>query len=121
MTNQAEVADFLRSFKLAIEFGRCQFIGRPRTDQDLADLNLTRKQAMDIICTLTPDNYSEGPNPDDTDTNRSVWVFGCLVDSVEVYVKLRLNPTSGNALPRGSVWSFHEAEFPMRYPLRGGA
>ena len=119
MTNRVEVADFLRSFKLAIEFGCCHFIGRPRTDQDLADLNLTRKLAMDTVCTLTPDNYCSGPVPDDTDAKKMVWVFGCDVDGVEVYVKLRLNPTGGNGISRGSIWSFHKAQYPMRYPLRG--
>ena len=116
-----EVLDFLTNFKLAIQYDRCQFIGRPDTDQNLIDLNLTRKQALEIICELTPDDYSSGPEQDDTDTEKSVWKFGYDHEGNEVYIKLRLNSTPENELPRGVVWSFHTAEHPMRYPLRGGA
>jgi hypothetical protein len=118
---RAEVAEFLTAFKLAIEYERCQFIGRPRTDQDLIDLNQTRQLAMDVIRGLTPDNYSAGPAPDDTDSGKKVWVFGCHIEGTEVYIKLRLNPTKRGEMPRGSIWSFHKAEHRMRYPLRGGA
>lgn len=113
------VAAFLESFKLAIEYGRCGFKGRPRTEQDLIDLNLTHTLALDQILQLAPENYSAGPTPDDTDRTRDVWVFGCVVDETEVYIKLRLNPGKRGEMPRGTVWSFHKAEFPLRYPLRG--
>jgi len=48
-------------------------------------------------------------------------VFGCDIAGTEVYIKLRLNPTKRGEMPRGSIWSFHKAEHPVRYPLRGGA
>ena len=120
MATWEEVREFLMTFKLGIEYGCCQFIGRPRTDQELICLNLTRNQAFDIICLLTPDNYSSGPHPDDTDRTKDVWVFGYEHDGVEVYIKLRLAPASGAHWPRGAVWSFHRAQHPMRYPLRRG-
>lgn len=121
MATQEEASYFLTSFKLAIEYGRCQFVGRPRTDQDLSDLNMNRKEAFETICSLTPDNYSSGPLPDDTDPDKDLWVFGCDHEGFEVYVKLRLHPTPRGQMPRGAVWSFHKAEHPMRYPLRRGA
>jgi hypothetical protein len=67
MPTRQEVHEFLRSFKLAIDFDRCRFRDRTRTEQDLVDLNLTRRQAMELICELTPDHYCKGPEPDDTD------------------------------------------------------
>jgi hypothetical protein len=62
--------------------------GRPRTEQDLSDLGLIRKQAFDIICSLTPDCYSSGPQPDDTNHSKDVWVFGFDHDGDEIYIKL---------------------------------
>ncbi|MBX3356467.1 MAG: hypothetical protein KF724_12295 [Phycisphaeraceae bacterium] len=115
------VSEFLTAFKLAIDYERCEFRGRPRTEQDLIDLNLTRRLALEQICRLTPSNYSAGPTPDDTDQSRDVWIFGCDLEGTEVYIKLRLNPTKPRELPRGTVWSFHKAQHPMRYPLRGAS
>jgi hypothetical protein len=119
--SREDVLKFLTAFKLAIEYERCAFRSRSQTDQDLIDLNLTRRHALDAICALTPDNYSAGPRPDDTDETKEVWIFGYDHEGTEVYVKLRLNPPRRNEMPRGVVWSFHKAAHPMRYPSRGGA
>lgn len=73
-----------------------------------------------MICQLVPENYSSGPTPDDTDQGKEVWVFGSELEGTEVYIKLRLSPTKRGEMPRGAVWSFHEAENRMRYPLKGG-
>lgn len=107
-------------FKLAIQYRRWGFRGRDRTEQDLINLNLTRQQAAEIICGLTPANYVSGPSPDDVDATKSVWVFGHQHERTEVYIKLRLNEGSGQQLPHGIVWSFHAADHPMTYPMRGG-
>jgi len=120
MATRSDAREFLASFKLAIEFDRWGFKARDRTEQDLIGLNLTRRQAAEIICSLTPDNYCRGPEPDDTDPAKEVWVFGYDHEGTEVYIKLRLNPTRGDEMPRGTVWSFHAAEHQLRYPLRGG-
>lgn len=120
MPTRQEVREFLRAFKLAIGYERWHFKGRDRTEQDLINLNLTGRQAVEIICGLTPADYSAGPEPDDTDSTKDVWVFGYDHEGTEVYIKLRLNPMPGRQLPRGTVWSFHAAEHPMTYPLRTG-
>ena len=121
LPSREEVREFLTAFKLAIDYGRCAFRGRPRTDQDLINLNLTRQQALEVVCALTPDDYSAGPRPDDSDETKQVWIFGYDHEGADVYVKLRLNPAKPNEMPHGIVWSFHRAEHPMRYPFRGGA
>lgn len=113
-----DIAEFLSAVKLAIGYERCLFRGRPRTEQDLLELNLTRKLALAELYRLTPANYSSGPRPDDTDLSKEVWIFGLDLEGVEVYVKLRLNPTKPSEMPRATVWSFHRADRPMRYPLR---
>jgi hypothetical protein len=119
--SRQEIGEFLTSFKLSIDYGRCTFIGRQRTDQDLIDLNLTRRQALEAVCALQPDDYVDGPRRDDSDESKEVWIFGYNHEGTEVYVKLRLNPTRRNEIPRGTVWSLHKAEYRLRYPFRGGA
>lgn len=116
-----DVSDFLAAFKRAIDYRRCSFVPRQRLEQDLIDLNLTRNLALEIICSLTPENYSSGPMPDDTDSTKEIWIFGFNYEGTEVYIKLRLLPQSGKELPCGSVWSFHRSAHSMTYPLQGGA
>lgn len=115
----ATVSEFLERFRLTIEFNRCDVI-RGQVDQDLAALNLIRKQAFDFIKRLTIANYCSGPVPDDTDNSKAVWIFGIELDGREIYVKLRLAESRKNEIPRGSIWSFHPAKHPMKYPLREG-
>jgi len=116
------IAEYLAAAKLAIDYGRAAFRDRRRTEADLEALELTRAAAFDVIRRLTPENYVSGPSPDDTDQSKEVWVFGVELAAgrarSEVYVKLRLVPGPRHEIPRMSVWSFHIAEHPMRYPLR---
>jgi hypothetical protein len=116
-TSREDVADFLNRFKFAVQARLCSFVPRPRLSNDLARLNLTENAALDLICSLTPENYSSGPMPDDTDQSKEVWIFDYALDDTELYIKLRLVPQKGGP-ERGSVWSFHKAERPLKYPLR---
>ena len=50
MPAHQEVLEFLTAFKLAIGYERWHFKGRDRTEQDLINLNLTGRQAVEIIC-----------------------------------------------------------------------
>jgi len=119
MPTRREVSEFLTQFKLSIEYERCYFKDRNRLEQDLINLNLIRKQAMEIICNLSPDNYSKGPEPDDTDQTKDIWVFGYQLEDTVVYIKLRLNPAAKDEMPRGTIWSFHAAEYKLKFPLQG--
>ncbi|MHB8974705.1 MAG: hypothetical protein ACYC3X_30110 [Pirellulaceae bacterium] len=121
MPTRQEVASFLGDFKAALSLGYVHWINRAdQTKVSLSGLGITRNQAFDYLHSLTPDNYSKGPEPDDFDETRQVWIFGCDVDGTEAYLKLTMKPdprrkTVVNAL----IWSFHAAEHPLKYPLRG--
>lgn len=65
MPTRQEVREFLTAFKLAIGHERWNFKGRERTEQDLINLNLTGRQVAEIICGLTPTDYSAGPHRPD--------------------------------------------------------
>ncbi len=122
MTKRDEVAEVLQAFKLSIEYCRCDFVPRSSRsiDQDLSDLNITRTQALEEICSLVPSSYCKGPEPDDLEPEKDIWIFGSEINGVQVYIKLRLIKPKRGGLPRCAVWSFHKAEHPMSYPLREG-
>jgi hypothetical protein len=70
----------------------------------------------DYLLGLTPDNYSKGPEPD---AQRDVWFFGCDVEGTEAYIKLALERDKRRrTVVHAVVWSFHAAEYPVKYPLR---
>ena len=120
MATRQEVSEFLREFKTALSFGHVHWV--QRTDQTrahLAGLDMTLQEAMDCLQELTPDHYARGPDADDFKPDRQLWVFGFEASGTEAYIKVALQPdprrkTVVNAL----IWSFHVADYPMRYPLR---
>lgn len=103
-------------------FGKFHVRDREKNIQALADLGLTILEMKEILAGLVPENYSSGPSPDDTDASKEVWVFGYRMETKEIYIKLRLSPGKGrDSFDQALVWSFHEAEFSMKFPLLGGA
>ena len=70
---------------------------------------------------LEPEDYVAGPKPDDRDDTKEVWEFGTSVERTEVYIKVRVaQDPRRKSIYRALVWSFHAAEYPMKYPLRRG-
>ena len=82
---------------------------------------MTPTERRETVLGLEPEDYVAGPEPDETDPSKDIWVFGKSVRGRTVYIKLRVvdDPRRKNAR-RALVWSFHPAEHPMKYPLRGG-
>ena len=122
MTSRDEVVDFLYQFKSCLLLGQsfCLVKGRPENRQGLIDLGLTPDDRQELLMGLVPEDYNSGPMPDDTDATKDVWVFGKEVEGTEVYIKLRIaTDPRRKGVFRAMVWSFHPAEFPMKYPLRG--
>ena len=119
MPTRQEAAEFLSEFKSAVRLGFVRWLKRNSEKQHLIDLNITEKQALRILNALTPDNYCKGPEPDDLNASRSVWVFGAEVESVEAYIKIATQPDNRrHSVTHALIWSFHPAEHPLRYPLR---
>ncbi|MEN6493142.1 MAG: hypothetical protein ABFD16_02515 [Thermoguttaceae bacterium] len=120
MPTRQEVAEFLAEFKAAVSLGYVHWLPRPADRQHLIDLGITQNQALECIQHLTPDNYCKGPEPDDTKPDRCVWVFGDDIGGVEAYIKLALQPDKRKRhVTHAMIWSFHKADYPLKYPLRG--
>lgn len=119
MATRVEVEAFLEQFRLCNSFGSAiRFRATPKNIRDLAKLNMTQAQAADAILRLTFENYSKGPEEDYDDEGKAIWVFGYFEGEKEVYIKLRLDPNHPFSKPL--VRSFHLAEHPLAYPLKGG-
>ncbi|MCE5254192.1 MAG: hypothetical protein LLG45_08325 [Actinomycetia bacterium] len=83
----------------------------------LATLGLDLGDAKERVMGLTPEDYVEGPDPDDKRPGDEVWVFGLEIGGQEVYVKVCVlsEPLLCTCI------SFHLADRPLKYPLRARA
>lgn len=121
MTTRQDVAEFLNLFKGAVMMAHFHVKNREKNIQGLLDLGMSVQERMEVILGLTPEDYMAGPKPDDTDPQKEIWEFGREVEGTHVYIKLRVaQDRKKRNVYHAIVWSFHPAEFPMRYPLRGG-
>ncbi len=120
MAARDEVVSLLNLFKGCVILGRYIVKDKQKNRQGLIDLGITPDQRREVLLGLTPENYHAGPKPDDTDDTKEVWEFGQDVEGVEVYIKVRVvqDPRKKSVF-HATVWSFHPAEHPMKYPLRG--
>ncbi len=123
MATREQVAQFLRDFKAALTLGHVRWLERAAEGKaHLSGLDISRNRAIEYLVSLTPDNYSKGPEPDDFQPEENVWVFGCGVEGTEAYIKLKLQPDPRRrTVVHAVIWSFHAAEHPMRFPLRGSS
>ncbi len=98
----------------AVAAGRMHVVHRRRHRHGLARLNLAGSCIRDTLRSLHARDIRAGPLCDHHDHAREVWVFGPVIESVEMYVKVAIGRTSPGGLPQVVVWSFHPAMHPMR-------
>ena len=120
MPERRDVAQFLNDFKAAVSLEYVCWLRRmDDAKEHLSGLQINRNEAIEILHGLTADNYCRGPEPDDFEPNRDIWIFGWDVAGTEAYIKLTLqqDPRRRTVI-HAVIWSFHAAEHPLRYPLR---
>lgn len=113
------VRQFLQDFKRAATEGknRTEVWSREKNVNALIELGLSERKRDDIILALKPEDYCEGPMPDENaERGGEVWVFGTEVRGEQVYIKLKVTGT--DPLRHAICISFHKAQHPMRYPFR---
>lgn len=120
MPTRPTVARFLDEFKAALTLGYVRWLRRSAEGKaHLSGLGITQNQAIRCLQLLTPDNYCKGPEPDDFEPTRDVWIFGSDVAGTDAYIKLTLQPDpKKRTVVYAVIWAFHAAEYPMQYPLR---
>lgn len=113
-----QICQFLSLFKQASE-KELYVPNRDKNRDFLARHGFTIQDRKDVIAGLQLKNYAKGPEPDDKDPAgpKNIWVFGVQYEGIAIYIKLKLIEES-NHVNRAIVISFHEAEYPMRFPYR---
>jgi len=109
-----EVRDFLLHFKIAMTQHRGSiFEYRDKNLASLAKLGMLLGDAQEIIRSLTPEDYCQGPLDDNRGGPHKWWVFGPVREGVQFYIKLALiSPKQVRCK------SFHEAEAPLERPYQ---
>jgi hypothetical protein len=78
-------------------------------------MGLNKQTQKDEIFSLTVEDYVSGPNPD-KDLPGQIWVFGKMIEGIEVYIKLKIDLTDKGKIAK--CISFHSAEYELRYPYK---
>jgi len=116
MTTKAEVEEFLRNIKDKIKIFEIAFRPRDKNNSALAELDILPRDRIQYIMELTAENYYSGPSKDTYDPGKpDYYEFGIQIKNREVYIKLSL----GLPNKRVDCMSFHLAEHPITYPLKG--
>lgn len=114
MATVIEVTKFLKQFKQAIDNSGIHFIPRQVNRDGIAKLGLRVVDVREVIISLKYENYSSGPENDKDSSSGEVWIFGTIINSQNVYIKVKLDKGVAKCL------SFHPAEFPIKQPYNFG-
>lgn len=118
MASKSEVEIFLSDFHQKMKIFAVIFRDdRGKNKQALIDLEIRPIERNRIIESLTSDDYCEGPAPELLYNTTDMWIFGKQIGDTELYIKISMG------IPNSSVIciSFHPAEFPLHYPLKGAS
>lgn len=87
---------------------------RPKNRDFLAAMEWCSAKRDKWLLKLVPDDYSEGPEPNDDPYGEDYWVFGKVIQNELCYIKVYF-------LKSKNIFcvSFHFAEFDMSFPLSG--
>lgn len=80
-------------------------------------MDFTPAQVRETLLNLTTQDYCRGPFIDSEIVSGEVCEFGVEVDGKEIYIKLAV--VEKYNLHCCKCISFHKAERPMEYPLKG--
>ncbi|KAF0250284.1 MAG: hypothetical protein FD167_306 [bacterium] len=114
MATVIEVTKFLREFKQTIDNSGLYFIPRKVNRDGIAKLGLMVGDVKDVIGSLTYQNYSSGPESDQDGSAGEIWIFGTIINSQNVYIKIKLDKGAAKCL------SLHPADFRVKQPYNFG-
>lgn len=115
MSEIAEVQAFLNDFKAKLDVWGIVFRDdRPKNLQTLLTLDITQANRREILKSLNPSDFSEGPISERLHAGSDMWVFGKVVKGKEMYIKITLGLYNREVI----CISFHVAESKMKYPLK---
>lgn len=107
-----DVSDFLKRFKGESALSGIDFVPRKGYLDALAQLGITIPDAENTLLGLSATDYVSGPESDHNGSPGEIWVFGTMIHRRQIYIKVKLDTG------RAACLSFHEAQYPLRFPLR---
>jgi hypothetical protein len=78
---------------------------RDKNLQALASLDIRPMDREKILYDLEVSDYSEGPLSEDQFGGKEMWVFGKVVKSEEVYIKISLGQTNSQTICISCVYN----------------
>lgn len=111
-----EVNEFLERMRtwLTLMGGQVLYDVRGKNEQFMAEMEWTKPdKKREWLLKLVPEDYYEGPDPNDSPGLNPVWKFGKRIEGHLCYIKVFL-------IPKNNVYciSFHFAEHDMFLPLK---
>jgi hypothetical protein len=115
MASKAAVESFLQDFKYKLGFwGLLIRTERGKNFETIKQLEYSIEDVKKELRDLAIVNYAEGPLSDVLYKGADMWVFGKMVQSKEVYIKIALGQPGSKVI----CISFHFAEHAMMYPYK---
>ena len=115
MATKEQVEDFLKRLKEKIKVFDIIFRDdRGKNLQTLATLEITPIYRKQVVLSIEPEDYVEGPIVDTLNKMGEMWVFGKNVKGQEVYIKITLGQPNSSTI----CISFHIAEHPLNHPFK---
>lgn len=87
---------------------------RDKNFHTLLKLEITAIQRKEIISTLSPEDFSEGPHNDILHHISEMWIFGKTYKKQEIYIKISMGYPSSSTI----CISFHLADKTINYPFK---
>ena len=115
MAKKDDIQRFLDDFKVKLSIYDILFRdNRTKNSNTLLALEITPNKRKEIIAKLKVEDYCEGPIDDKLYGIASMWVFGTTLNGKEIYIKISMGRFQQPVI----CISFHESEFPLKYPLK---
>ncbi len=115
MITKEDVEKFLENFYVKVKIFGIRFRDdRNKNRNALLDLGITPGMRETVVMSLDWKDYSEGPVIDELNKGAEMWVFGKDFRGTEIYIKISMGDSNSHTI----CISFHQAEYPMSYPLK---
>jgi hypothetical protein len=89
-------------------------LDRPENLETITALNFSHADIKKVLLELKPEDYYQGPLPDEMGNGLDMWVFGKVIKGLEIYIKF----TMGRDKERVLLISFHKAKKRIKFPFR---
>ena len=115
MAPRTEIEQFLRDFKIKLDFWGLLFrADRGKNFETLLQLEYSLENVKKELRELSVQHYSEGPMSETLYKGSDMWVFGKMIQSREVYIKISTGQQNNKVL----CISFHFSERSINYPYK---